>query len=625
MKQGIVFLIMVFFVGIAASQSLRDTALILDEVTITGSKWVDAMSTSHKVVPDSLQRRLSYGQSMGSLLAGTSGFYIKSYQPGGLATMSYRGATASQTIVMWNGLPLNNSMNGVVNLANLPIFFGDDVAINTSGNATSWGSGSIGGTVLIDHAFQKGSPLEIEMSAGSNGFLSSSLSAGLHQKKHSLEIRGMQNKSKNDYKFLDDFGNRHRLTHGETTALGLTVDDRFQFSSNKQLEFHGWYQKNDINIPPTISEGESLAKQKDENIRFALRWLHTLKKASYHVKIAHFTENQWYDDEKSHVNAHHVVGTQLGEVEYRSRIKTIAVVLGGNGAFVSAVSDNFAQAIHQLKLGSVMSLKSTIKRVVCQSSLRWDHYSDIGSALTYHIGVERPWRNGMGIKINIDKLYRAPTLNDLYWVPGGNAALKPEHGLAQTLDIIYKPRLKNVKTKVDLGLFNRNIHDWIQWSPQGNLWQPKNVLAVWTRGAELDLQLNFQKHQMAYFIRSNASLVFSTTVKSDLTNDLSLGKQLVYVPKLTGNVTLGFQFHRWSGQLLHQYVGKRFITTDESKFLSPYLLGQLTMGYGILWHSKKRKVNLYLKIENMYNHIYQTIVDRPMPGRQVFFGVKLNY
>ena len=67
-----------------------------------------------------------------------------------------------------------------------------------------------------------------------------------------------------------------------------------------------------------------------------------------------------------------------------------------------------------------MSLKSTIKRVVCQSSLRWDHYSDIGSALTYHIELERPWRNGMGIKINIDKLYRAPTLNDLYWVPGGN-------------------------------------------------------------------------------------------------------------------------------------------------------------------------------------------------------------
>ena len=188
------------FVGIAASQSLRDTTLILDEVTITGSKWVDAMSTSHKVVPDSLQRRLSYGQSMGSLLAGTPRFYIKSYQPGGLATMSYRGATASQTIVMWNGLPLNNSMNGVVNLANLPIFLEMMSPSILLGNATSWGSGSIGGTVLIDHAFQKGSPLEIEMSAGSNGFYRH-LSVQVCIKKHSLEIRGMQNKSKNDYKF----------------------------------------------------------------------------------------------------------------------------------------------------------------------------------------------------------------------------------------------------------------------------------------------------------------------------------------------------------------------------------------------------------------------------------------
>lgn len=625
MKQGFMFLIMVFFIGIVQSQVPRDTALILEEITITGAKWVDATSTTHRVLQDSLQRRLSYGQSIGTLLGETPGFYIKSYQPGGLATMSYRGATASQTTVMWNGLPLNNAMNGVVNLSNLPILFRDDIVINTAGNATSWGSGSIGGTVQLNHAFHEGSPLEIEMSTGSNGLLSSSLLASLTSKKHSIEIRGTQTKSKNNFAYVDNFGKRYRLAHGETSGFGVTVDDRLQFSGKKQLEFHAWYQKNDINIPPTISEGESLANQKDENIRFAAQWLHTLKHGGYRIKLAHFTENQWYNDEKSHVDAHHVVNTQLSEVEYHARMKTLDIVLGGNGAIVSAASDNFAQTIHQLRIGSVVSLKSTMRHVICQSSLRWDHYSEIGSAFTYHFGVERRWLNGMGIAINVDKLYRAPTLNDLYWVPGGNAALKPEYGLAQTVDITYKLRSKKVKTTVELGFFNRNIHDWIQWSPRGNLWQPQNVLAVWTRGSELDIQLNFQKRHTTYFIRSNASLVFSTTVKSTIAHDLTVGKQLVYVPKLTGNVTLGFQFHRLSGQLLQQYTGKRFITTDESKFLSPYLLGQLTVGYDIPWHCNKRKFEVYIKIDNIYNVKYQTIVDRPMPGRQAFIGVKLNY
>ena len=37
------------------------------------------------------------------------------------------------------------------------------------------------------------------------------------------------------------------------------------------------------------------------------------------------------------------------------------------------------------------------------------------------------------IKINAARNYHKPTLNELYWIPGGNPGLKPEDGL--TADI----------------------------------------------------------------------------------------------------------------------------------------------------------------------------------------------
>jgi len=41
------------------------------------------------------------------------------------------------------------------------------------------------------------------------------------------------------------------------------------------------------------------------------------------------------------------------------------------------------------------------------------------------------------LRINLSKNHNIPTLNDLYWYPGGNEKLKPEQSLEADLSVDY--------------------------------------------------------------------------------------------------------------------------------------------------------------------------------------------
>ena len=84
------------------------------------------------------------------LLSKQTPIYIKSSGPGGLSTISIRGAGASHTQLYWNGISINSPTLGQLDLATLPVAFIDHAEIHLGASSVVDGSGGLGGAIQLN-------------------------------------------------------------------------------------------------------------------------------------------------------------------------------------------------------------------------------------------------------------------------------------------------------------------------------------------------------------------------------------------------------------------------------------------------------------------------------------------
>ncbi len=107
-----------------------------------------------------LENQNSRYLSLPDVLEKEAGIRIRSF--GGLgsySTLSLRGTNPNQTKIYWNGVPINNSLGGEVNLADLPFDNLDKIEIFKSGTPTGFSGSSIGGSINLVSKTKIDSPI----------------------------------------------------------------------------------------------------------------------------------------------------------------------------------------------------------------------------------------------------------------------------------------------------------------------------------------------------------------------------------------------------------------------------------------------------------------------------------
>ena len=223
------------------------------------------------------------------------------------------------------------------------------------------------------------------------------------------------------------------------------------------------------------------------------------------------------------------------------------------------------------------------------------------------------------IRGNLQKTYRAPTLNELYYNPGGNTSLKPENGWTEDAGYTLHGTNGRLSFNHDVSLFNRDIHDWILWLG-GAIWTPHNIAQVHSRGIETENSLLYTTGPWKLHVGVNTSYVIATTVSSYIPNDGSIGKQLPYTPRYNGQANAGFSFKAFTFNYNQTYTGYRFTVSDESGYLAPYKTGNVQVLYSI--HVRHRALILTGQCNNVWNERYTVVANRPMPGINLLAGFK---
>jgi outer membrane cobalamin receptor len=253
--------------------------------------------------------------------------------------------------------------------------------------------------------------------------------------------------------------------------------------------------------------------------------------------------------------------------------------------------------------------KGSIKLV--QGFVNWNADWAMNARLSGNIR----WNNLYTIKGSLQKVYRLPVLNELYWYqPGealGNRSLKPEDGYKLDIGFARSTKQFGIQLNPHIGFYQ----NWIQWGGFPEI-SPENISKVSVGGAVLNASYSYPLNGHKLIVRSNVHYVRSVYQFDDI-NDLRHNKQLIFTPRFTSNLTLSLVNEDFGLFSNVQYVGKNFVTSDNSSFINPYYLVDVGGYYSF------SKFRWGCSITNIINTPYYTQPRTPLPGRII--KLTLNY
>lgn len=631
-EKNAVFILLSLVLPEIHSQAQGDTVRQLKGVSIEASK-VSQFTAGIKVIQiDSTAIFQFKNRSLADLLVGESPITIKSYGAGSLATTSFRGGSASQTAILWNGFNINSISNGQLDLSLVPIGSSTNITIQCGGVGALWGSGAMGGAIHLNSSpeFNTGLNIDYGIFGGSFHTLGQNLTLKYGNNRISSSLAYINNYAGNDFNYttIDRDGKSIIQTQQNSAnrGVGILNNNHFLISKNQQFSLSIWLQQNSRNVPPTLLENQSFKKQEDQSQRISADWQLIYKKTTTHVRVGAFRDVLNYKDSLSGINDTSLSTSLVGEVETKWTINPQhSFNFGINYSFMRAETSGYpwSPERNSTSLFASYQYQSKHKRLIISNTARQEFIINQEIPFTYSTGAIYHFTNYLSAKANISKVYRIPTFNDLYWNPGGNPNLLPEDGFSEEIGLQLIKSIKKVSINHEITYFNRDVNNWIMWLPSASFWAPQNILSVWSRGLETQTKIAYNLKKLSFQLAFNTNYILSTNQKASSANDQSVKKQLIYVPMYSGGARFLVNYKYLSLTYRHQYTGYRYISTDHSSYLTPYDLGSVRVD--AKKEFSKYQLSGFFAIENLWNKSYQIMSNRAMPLRYYHIGIAINY
>jgi len=614
----------------ALPQSLQDT-LKLKEVEVMASYPVNNNGFK-RVKMDSIILMGNINGDLSGILSQYSTIFIKSYGNGNLSTPSFRGTTAHHTQVEWNGITLNSPMLGQLDLSQVPVaqFNGVEILYGAAGIANA--SGAFGGIVnlVTNPDWNNNIDAMIAQTIASFDTYSTNLSVSTGTSSFQSITKGNFTTSANNFPFYNDYtGTEMNQVNGSYSQGGFSEDVFFKIKQKNLLTAKIWYSRDYRNIPPitTNIDPDHVENQSDESLRSLVEWKMVQHNYSVLVRSALIDQFMKYSNDTASYNhqyyswSNRIRFTWVGTKKWSIRPGIDVVSDWVN-------SDSYASNKSRNTAGLFADIGYEISpKVKTSGVLRLDVIDGLLMPLVFTVGSEyHPFKKiNISFSGNVSSNYRYPSLNDLYWDLFGNPDLQPEQDYAVEAGTVYNFLSKDTKFFIETSLtgYFSWMHDLIVWAPvEGNsyIWKPQNITEVYARGLEAGINIIYKLHELKFDLNTNYNFCRSTNQKVNSENDQSLGKQLIYIPVNTLNATLNSSWKNFFLVWNFYYTSRRYTGTDNETYMPGYNLSNLFLGKE--FHLKNFMLSLQLDINNLFDLDYQSIANRPMPGRNYSVTLK---
>ncbi len=623
---------------------------------------------------DTFSLRENVTNSLADVLSQNSSIFIKSYGRATMATASFRGTAPSHTQVTWNGMKLNSPMLGMVDFSMIPSYFIDNANLYHGASSTGVTGGGLGGAVTLGtQAIQdNGFGLRYIQGISSYSTFDEFLRLTYGGRKWQSSTRLYYASSDNDFKYTN-----YRKKIFETDENGKITGSSYPTERNKNgaykdlhvlQEIYGqtgngnrwglsvWYLNSTRGVPMLNvnykDEDQSKNEQKERTLRAVATWDRLSEKLKLAGKAGYTYTDMRYiysGDAGDHqpiemIHSQSYVHTAFArfDTEYYLNKKWLFIVnISANQHFVKSM-DRAVQTVigdksiigydkARLEMSGFASVKyRPTERLGIALNLREELYGNRmtpvipGGFIDYLVSE----KGNVVLKASIARNYRYPTLNDLYFMPGGNDTLRTEKGYTYDGGVEFTLKNDRMTFRGEISAYDSHIRDWIVWLPTfKGFWSPVNVKKVHSYGLEIKGRYAADFSDAWHLMLDGNFAITHSVNHGDPINwaDESIGKQLVYIPVYSAAVSGKLRWKSWLFGWKWNYYSERFTTSSNETatkigVLPAYYMNDISLEkrFSFPWADFSAKIN----VNNLFNEEYESVLSRPMAGRN--FGLFLE-
>ena len=658
----------------AAAEARPERNIAIREVPIWGRRPMKEIGVERTTF-DSVTLKENIALSIADVLTFNSPLFVKQYGRATLSTVSFRGTGPSHTQVTWNGMRINNPMLGMTDFSMIPSYFIDDASLLHGTSSVNEAGGALGGVVKLSTApaAADGFGLQYIQGIGMYRTFDEFLRLTWGDEHWQVSTRAVYQSSRNDYKYrnrdkkeniydeeMNIVGSYYPVERNKSGAFDdVHVLQEIYYNTGRGDRFglNAWYINSNRELPLLTTDYADDTRfenrQREHTLRSVLSWDRLRRDWKVGAKAGYIHTWMAYDYRRDPGN-----GIMTSMTRSRSRIDTFY----GQAAGEYAVGDEWLFtadiALHQ------HFVRSADKNIVLQQgdkaivgydqgrveidaavSAKWRPAERLGlSAVLREQLYGTKWatvpalfadyllskRGNVVAKASVSRNFRFPTLNDLYFLPGGNPDLKNETGVQYEAGLSFAVGRDAIYTlSGSASWYDQRIDDWILWLPTTKgFFSPVNIKEVHAYGVEVRADLSVM---LARGLKLDLDGPFSWSPSINVGEpmspaDQSVGKQLPYEPEFSGTATGRLAWRSWGLLWQFCYYSERYTMSSNditlTGRLTPYVMNNLSLEKGFAF----RRADLSLKatINNLFNEEYLSVLSRPMPRMNCEFFINVK-
>lgn len=234
---------------------------------------------------------------------------------------------------------------------------------------------------------------------------------------------------------------------------------------------------------------------------------------------------------------------------------------------------------------------------------------------------------GLNFRAFYKRIFRMPTLNDLYYTFVGNVDLKPEYTNQYNIGFTYDKSFRNIwleNIELQADAYYNEVENKIVATPTSNFfrWTMVNLDLVKIKGVDAAIQTLWGLGKEMNLI---ARVNYTYQKAQDFTdpNAEFYGGQIPYIPWHSGSAVVNFNWRKWEANYSFIYTGERY--SSQANIPVNYLQSWYTSDFsmGRRFNIGPGELKTTLEINNIFNQQYEVVSCYPMPG--INFKLTLQY
>lgn len=643
------------------AQNKLDSLQHLNEVVVTARAVQKEIFPVQELSGKQLHQLSSH--NVADALRYFSGIQIKDYGGvGGLKTVNIRSMGTNHVGVFYDGIELGNAQNGTVDLGRFSLDNIESVTLYNGQKSAIFQPakdfGSSGSIYLQTRTpqFEEGKKYNVRASFKTGSFGVANPSVLWEQKlgqrissSFSAEYLHSSGKYKFTYRMQEGYDTTAVRQNGDLNAL------RVEGGLFGQLKQGYWKAKaylynSERGYPGAIVRNKFSHEDRQWDTNFFTQgtfkkdftqWYSLLANAKYAYDYLHYLADPNKDESLMYVNNHY-----YQQEVYTSVANRFNLFSWWEASFSADYQFNLLNADlrdfvypRQHTLLASIATAMRFKQVELQASLLETFVHDTSSGtpapdkqkLTPSFFVSwRPFpQSGLNLRGFYKRIFRMPTLNDLYYTFVGNINLEPEFTTQYDLGFTYNRTFNNTwlrSLEVQTDVYYNEVENKIVATPTSNFfrWTMVNLGNVEIRGVDVALQTGWKiGRNLTVINRIN----YTYQRAQDFTDPKSefYGGQIPYIPWHSGSAVVNLQWRSWEANYSFIYTGERYSSQANIpyNYQLPWYTSDFSVSKGLkVW---KGDLKLTLEVNNLLNQQYEVVVCYPMPGTNFKLIAQYNF